>query len=302
MRHVFVINPAAGKKDITKKLKEKILSSNDDNVIDIHITTAPMDAIDFVKNYCIKYKGEDIRFYACGGDGTLNEVVNGAYGFDNVSVGCYPSGSGNDFIKNFGSKEDFLDINNLMNGTAIEVDLLKLNGRFVINIFNIGFDANVVTRMVKYRRWPLVNGKGAYIMGLIVSFFRKLTTEMEVSVDGNIIYEGDGVLSAVANGICYGGGFYCSPNALVNDGLLDVMAVKKITRSKFLKFVKFYKAGTHLKEEKLKDYIVYKQGKSVKIKTTKPAYYAVDGELGKSTEVEITVVPKAIKFIVPQTL
>lgn len=297
MKHVFVINPAAGKKDITKKLKEKIYSILKEKDCDIHITQRPLDGKNYVKEYCETHQNDEIRFYSCGGDGTLNEVVNGAYGYKNVSIACYPSGSGNDFIKYFGKKEDFLKLENLVNGKAKEVDMLKLNDRFILNVFNLGFDANVAERMVNYKHLPLVSGKSAYILGIVVSFFHKLTTDMEVTVDGNIIYDGSGVLSAVSNAICYGGGFYCSPKAKVDDGLLDVIAVKKISRFKFLKFIKYYKKGTHLDEPKLKDLIVYKQGKVVRIKTTKPVNYAIDGEMGKSNDITISIVPKAIKFV-----
>lgn len=297
MKHIFVINPTAGTKDITKKTISKIEAAFPEKDYEIYITKEPLDALNFVRNTCIKNLTEELRFYSCGGDGTLNEVVNGAYGFKNVSVACYPAGSGNDFIKYFGEKEDYLDIQKLKSGKEKYVDLLKLNDRFVINVFNLGFDANVAERMIKYKRLPLVSGKGAYILGIIVSFFHKLTTEMTVTVDDNIIYEGNGVLTAVSNAICYGGGFYCSPKAKVDDGLLDVVAVKKVNRSKFLKFIKYFKAGTHLDEPRLKDVIVYKQGKTVNIKTTKPVNYAIDGEMGKSDNITISVIPNAIKFV-----
>lgn len=297
MKHVFVINPTAGKRDITKKLKEEIFSLLSEDDCDIHITRSTLDARNYVKEYCLNHENEKIRFYSCGGDGTLNEVINGAYGFNNVSVACYPSGSGNDFVKYFAKKDKFLNIKNLINGDEIVVDLLKLNDRYVINVFNLGFDADVAERMIKYKRLPFITGKGAYILGIIVSFFNKLTTEMEVRVDDSLVYEGSGVLAAVSNAICYGGGFYCSPKALVDDGLLDFIAVKKISRIKFLKFIKFYKQGTHLEEEKLKDYIVYKRGHKVSIKTKKPANYAIDGEMGKANSLNIEIVPKAIKFV-----
>lgn len=297
MKHVFVINPTAGTKNITKKLIEKIYTVLNKDDCDIYITKAHLDAKKYVKEYCENHSTEEIRFYSCGGDGTLNEVVNGAYGYPNVSIACYPCGSGNDFVKYFGKKDDFLIIEKLVNGKTVEVDLIKLNDRFVINVFNLGFDANVAERMIKYKRIPFVTGKGAYILGIMVSFFHKITTEMEVIVDDTIVYQGNGVLAAVSNAICYGGGFYCSPKAKVDDGLLDVVAVKKVSRSKFLKFIKYYKAGTHLDEPRLKDYIVYNQGKKVRIITKKPVNYAIDGEMGKSNDITLTIHPKAIKFV-----
>jgi len=297
MKHIFIINPAAGKKNITQKLTEKIAKIFKKEEYEIYVTKAQLDAKRFVNEYCLSHQDEHLRFYSCGGDGTLNEVINGAYGFSNVSIGCFPSGSGNDFIKYFAPKDDFLDIEKLINGKEVDIDLLQINDRFVVNIFNIGFDANVAERMIRYKKLPFISGKGAYILGVIVSFFHKLTTKMQVFVDDNLLYDGDAVLSAVANAICYGGGFYCAPKAKVDDGLLDVVLVKKVSHLKFLRFIKHFKNGTHLEEPKLKDTIIYKQGKVVRIITPKIVSYAIDGEMCKTSDITIRVVPKAIKFI-----
>lgn len=298
MKHLFIINPTAGKKDVTKKIKDKIYSIFKEDEVDVVVTDKPLAAEEYSREYCINNANEEVRIYSCGGDGTLNEVVNGIYGLNNVSVAAYPSGSGNDFIKYFGEKADYLDINNLVNGEVVEVDLIKYNGRYGINVFNMGFDGDVAERMIRYKRFPLVTGKGAYMLGVIVSFFKKITRPMEVIVDGEIIYKGSGTLAAVANSICYGGSFYCAPKAKVDDGLLDVIVVKKINRLKFLKLIKYYKNGTHLEEESLKDIIIYKQGTEVRIKTENPINFAIDGEMGKSNDISVTVVPRALKFVV----
>lgn len=299
MKHIFIINPTAGKKDISKKIIEEIKSVFKDDEYLVHITSAPLDAKNFVHSYCNNHPNDELRFYSCGGDGTLNEVVNGAFGFANVSVTCYPSGSGNDFVKYFGKKEEFLNIKNLVNGQEVLVDLLKYEDRYVLNICNIGFDADVADRMIKYKRLPLVSGTGAYILGVAVSFIHRLSRDLKITVDGKLVYQGQGLLCAMANAICYGGGFYCAPLAKVNDGLLDVVAIKKMSRFKFIKFIKYYKNGTHLDEPRLKDYIVATQGKTVTIESRELLNYAIDGEMGQAKSMSLTVVPQAIKFIIP---
>lgn len=298
MQHVFIINPTAGKKDSTKPIIKNIYSYFKEGECTIHITEHPKDAEEFSRNFCENNLNEKIRFYSCGGDGTLNEIVNGIYGFENVSVASYPSGSGNDFIKYYGKKDDYTNIANLVNGREVEIDLIKFNGRLGVNVFNLGFDANVVVSMQKYKRLPLIGGKGAYIMGVFTNFFRKLTTDLEVYVEDEVIFSGPAVLSAIANSICYGGGFYCAPRALVDDGILDVLVVKKISRFKFIKLIGSYKKGTHLDNPKLKNILIYKQGKNIRIKTKKPVNYSYDGELGRTDDIEITVLPKAVKFVV----
>jgi len=298
VKHIFVINPSAGKKDSTKVVTDAIKKVLNEEDYIIYITKKPKDAWNFVHEYASLHQKERLRFYACGGDGTLNEVANGAYGFPHVSVGCYPVGSGNDFIKYFGTKEQFLDINNLVHGTIKEIDLLQFTDRFVVNILNIGFDANVADRMIKYKRLPLITGRGAYGLGVIVSLLSKVSNHFFMKIDGKQICDEDGLLCAVANGICYGGGYYCAPEAIVDDGLLDVCFVRKLPRTKFIGLIKYYKKGVHLQAPKLAPYLIYQKGKEVEIECKKPLTYAIDGEIGKTNKFLIRVVSKALRFIV----
>lgn len=302
MKSIFVINPKAGKKDQTKKISQIVEATLPAGTYEIYVTTGPKDACSFVREYCENHQDEELRFFSCGGDGTLHEVVNGAVGFKHAAVACFPIGSGNDFIKYFGKAEDFLNLDSLIEGTEIVIDLLKFNGNYVVNIFNLGFDADVCNRMIRYKRLPLVSGKGAYILGVIVSFFSKLTNKLEISVDGEEFFSGEGMLCAVANSICYGGGFYCAPYASVTDGLIDVIAVRKLSRFNFVKLIKFYKRGEHLEKEELKDKVFYKQGKVITIKTPNTVNYCVDGEVAQGNEIKIEIVPNALRFILPKTV
>ncbi len=302
MKHIFIINPKAGKYDLSKKVTEiveKVLNEED---YLLYITKGRLDAQVFVQKYCEEHQDEEKRFYSCGGDGTLNEVANGVVGYKNTSITCYPIGSGNDFVKYFGTAEDFLNLPSLIHGKEIEIDLMRFNNRYVINIFNIGLDADVGDRMINYKRLPLVSGKGAYILGVIVSFFKKLTKKLKIFVDGEMLYSGEVTLCAAANSICYGGGFYCAPQASVSDGLMDIVAVKKLSRLKFLRFIKTYKKGEHLDREELKDLIFFRRGKLVEIESEKPINCCLDGEILKDSKIRIEIFPKLLKFIIPKKL
>lgn len=302
MKHIFVINPVAGKKDSTEEIREAVSKRLNADEYVIYVTKKPLDAWRFVHEYAAARPDEPLRFYACGGDGTLNEVVNGAAGFPNATVGCYPSGSGNDFLKYFGKKKDFLDIDALVAGAEVEVDLLRFSDRYVINILNIGFDADVASRMIKYKRLPLVSGKGAYNLAVIVSLLSKMTHKFKITLDGELLYEGDGLLCAIANGICYGGGYYCAPEAVVDDGLLDICFVQPVSRPRFISLIRYYKNGTHLTTPKVARFITYKKGRDVIIESPTPINYALDGEIGSAVRIALSVVPKALRFIVPAGL
>ncbi|MGD9886847.1 MAG: diacylglycerol kinase family protein [Bacilli bacterium] len=302
MIHLFIINPAAGKKDKSKSIIEQVNSLDHLKGAVIYLTKGVDDAKDYVNAFCKKNLNDQIRIYSCGGDGTLNEVVNGAYGFNNVEIACYPSGSGNDFVKYFGEIQDFLNFSSLSTGKSMMVDLIRFNNRYAINILNLGFDADVVVRMHKYKRLPLMSGKGSYIMGVLASFLNKMGYHFSLKVDDQLLYEGEGLLCAIANSICYGGGFYCAPKAKINDGIIDVVLVKKISRFSFVRMIGTYKAGHHLEVPKVAKNIIYGQGKKVEIECPTPINYSIDGEMGKASILSLEVVPNSIKFIIPEHL
>ncbi len=303
MKHLFVINPAAGQKDHTKEIISQIETLLAEKDYEIYVTKATFDGMNFVKKYCMEHsQEEEVRIYSCGGDGTLNEVVNGAYGFPNVSVACYPSGSGNDFIKIFGPSENFLKMSQLIKGRTMDIDLIRFGNRFSINILNMGFDADVVERMMKYKRRPLMTGKSAYILGVLVTFLNKMGHHFRVSVDDHLIYDGKGLLCAAANSICYGGGFYCAPLAKINDGIIDVCFVKKVSRFSFIRMIGTYKAGKHLETPWVAKKIVYAKGKKVTIEIDRSINFSIDGEMGKASSITLEIVPNALKFVVPQSV
>lgn len=302
MKHLFIINPAAGIKNSSNKIIDEIKKKLNDDEYIIHLTKESKEAINVVKDYLTKYSNETVRIYSCGGDGTLNEVVNGAVGFKNAEVTCYPCGSGNDFLKYFGEVNKFLSIDNLSRGKAVDVDLIKVNGRYVLNIFNIGVDSNVVVKQRKIKKWPLVSGKLAYTLGLIAAFFGKISSKYRLIIDDEVAFDGKGLLCAVANGICYGGGYYCAPNAKANDGLLDVCLVKKISKLNFLTMVGKYKKGKHLENKRIAKHIVYKTGKKVHLELDKEWPYSIDGELVFDKKFDMEIVPCAIKFVIPSDL
>ena len=125
MKHIFVNNPAAGQGKVLDFISpeiEEVCQKYSLNC-EIHVTEKAGEGIEYVRNKAAT--GEEIRFYACGGDGTLYDVVNGAFGYKNVQVAVVPLGSGNDFIRLFGTKEEFLNLDDQVNGVPVEFDVIK---------------------------------------------------------------------------------------------------------------------------------------------------------------------------------
>ncbi|MFA6889858.1 MAG: diacylglycerol kinase family lipid kinase, partial [Bacilli bacterium] len=212
------------------------------------------------------------------------------------------SGSGNDFIKNFEYPENFMDLDQLVNGEEKLIDVFKVNDRHTINICNLGLDAVAADNMVRFKKRRWVSGKMAYTLGLIYSLLFSMKSYATILVDGVEIAKNAFLLCTVANGICYGGGYYCAPRATVDDGLLDVTVVKPISRLRFFSIVKVYKQGKHLDDKRCKDIVTYLRGKKVEIVASKPIIYCMDGEIDHAANITMEIVPHALKFVLPRKI
>lgn len=296
MKHIFVINPAAGKGKALDFIKPKIEEVCKKFSLDyeIHVTEKKGDGIDFVKQRAAS--GEELRFYACGGDGTLYEVVNGAYGFKNAQVAVIPLGSGNDFIRLFGNKEDFHKLEDLVNGVPVELDVIKCGDEIAINQCSMGMDAEVCAMQGKIKKFPLVTGEGAYYIGCLYALMRKFKNRFTISVDGGEPFERDCLFCVSGNSRWYGGGFKAAPLAYPDDGTLDFVIVEcKFNRVKLASLLNKYKRGEHLEW----DVTDFRAGKTLKIHSDKPAAVNVDGETKYVNDTSFEIVEKGITFVVP---
>ena len=301
MKHVFVINPAAGPENASEKLKEALAAFADRYDILIHETQCVKDATHFVREYASTHPDETVRFYACGGDGTLNEVVCGAYGYTNASVSCYPCGSGNDFVKYYGGASFFLDIEALLEGEEREIDLLTDGEDYSINVANFGFEYYVCKKMVSLRRHPLFKGKRAYYGGIASSLLSKMKNRARVFVDGKPLGDAKMLLCSVANGSHVGSSFLCAPRSDNEDGLLEICLVDPISLPRFLSLIGLYEKGTHLDDPRMKDIVHYTRGTQVEVFAEREDFgYVFDGELKKSRHFILRILPRALRFAVPR--
>jgi hypothetical protein len=150
MKHLFILNRNAGTKDTTPETQAKIEALGRSDII-IEYTREAGDAQRIAREYA--EKGEPLRVYACGGDGTANEALHGLLGHENVALGLIPVGTGNDYIRSLPARgEDFLDMEKMVNGSTITVDLLKCNNRYALNVISVGYDCEVADRAQKNKR------------------------------------------------------------------------------------------------------------------------------------------------------
>lgn len=297
MKHLFIVNPAAGKADNEGQLLEQIQGLDLDCEV-VH-TQRQEEARDIARQAA--QRGEPVRIYACGGDGTLNEVVNGAAGYDHVAVTNVPLGTGNDFLKIFGpeNKDKFSQLEALSKGPQVAMDLMECNGKLGLDIFCAGVDARIAADVHKYRRLPLVRGIGAYILSLVVNvLFKGISRPTRVEA-GEYDHQGETTIVCVCNGRYYGGGFMPVGDNYPDDGKLEMLVVPKVTRRTFFRLVGEYAKGRY---RQYPDLIRAVEGTEFTITAPQPLVAVVDGEVLKNTRYHIRLSEKKVNFFYPQGL
>ena len=298
MIHLFIINPAAGSRDRTDQYRKNITQICNRRGLDyrIEVSSAPGECTRIARQAA--QTGEEYRIYACGGDGTLNEVVAGAAGYNNVSVTCYRGGSGNDFIKIFGDPDAFSDLEQLLDCKEATFDLVRCNDDLCLNICSVGLDARIGTDVSHYKRLPLLSGFRAYAVSTLINVIRGISEHYVVQICGQTI-DSEQTMICVCNGSYYGGGFHPVPTADPCDGLLDVLLVKKVSRLQVPGVIGKYKNGQYAQ---LPHLVQHMQTDRLTILCDKPTPINLDGELRIAQEVHIRIAEEKIRFFYPKTL
>ena len=298
MTHLFIINPAAGSRDRTEDYTRQIREVCEKKNLSyrIAVSEAPGDCCRIAREAA--QSGEEYRIYSCGGDGTLNEVVNGAAGYGNVAVTMFAAGSGNDFAKMFSQTEPFRDLERLLDCEEATFDLIRCNDDFSLNICSVGLDARIGTDVSNYKRLPLLHGFRAYVASTLVNVIRGIHEHYVVEVNGERI-DGNQTLICACNGRYYGGGFNPVPEAEPDDGLLEVLVVKKVSRLQVAAVIGKYKNGQY---NELPHLIRHIRTKSLKIICDKETPVNLDGELRMAQTVDIRLAEEKIRFFYPKGL
>lgn len=303
MRHVFILNPVAGKNKLALALRGKIdayFARHPEMEYSIRLTDGVGSATRIAAEEC--EQGGPLRLYACGGDGTLQETANGIpLGSKDIEITVIPCGSGNDYVRTYGTAEEFSDLDNIIEGRTISVDAIDC-GRFVsLNIASIGLDASVGQKMTRYKTWPGVSGSMGYNLAVVDVLFHPIGVEMEIEIDGEdglICRKGKYLMTLAANGRFYGGGYQGAPTAVVDDNMLDFVLVKKISRFEIPFVLGKYKAGEH---EGVKC-IETLRGIEMRVKAAKSMDCNVDGECFTTDVAHFKLIPNAYRFVLPTTV
>ncbi|MGI5873910.1 MAG: diacylglycerol/lipid kinase family protein [Bacillota bacterium] len=299
LKHVFLLNPVAGTKKFQRDLPDQIAAAAAELGFDyeLRVTTSVGDAKRFAAAYD---KDTAARFYAIGGDGTLNETVNGILERPGVSeLALIPCGTGDDFARFFPNRADFRDIAKTAAAKAVPIDAIATDlGLCGVNMVNIGVDAQTAADVHRFSEY--VPGTAAYVLSLLNRvLLHRLGIAMEISIDDEPPLTGDFLLVSFANGSCCGGGFRAAPKARIDDGLLEICAVRPLSKVQFAKMVGGYKAGTHLDDPRYQKYITYRRGRKVSVRTETPTQVCIDGEIITTDRVTAEILPHRLRFVIP---
>lgn len=291
MKHIFILNPAAGKSDQTPRFTQDIERICGARGLDyeICVSKAPGDCRALARRAA--ESGQEVRLYACGGDGTLNECVNGAVGHSNVAVTHFPCGTGNDFIKMFGEeKERFFDLADLVRGEVRALDVMECCGRYAINICSVGIDARIGTEVHQYH--------DSYVLSAVANLFKGISQPLTVRGCG-MDYSGGTSLICACNGRFYGGGFNPIPDSRPDNGKLEFLVVRDVSRLTFIRLVGKYAKGRY---RELANLITHLEGGHLEIDSETELVVNVDGEALWSKHVNFDLIPGGVNFLVPANM
>lgn len=272
MKYVFIINPASGKTDYDK-IKENIIKTLENEEYEIYETKAPKEATEIAS----RFKNEENTIvYSVGGDGTLNEVVNGiAEG--KCKLGIIPTGSGNDFYRTLKEAQT----------ENVRLDLGKVNGRYFINIASVGMDAETCNNANKIK--SKIKLHSSYYLALIHTFLTFKSKSLKLKIDKNV-YAGDYIIAAICNGKYYGGGFKIAPVASFDDNQFDIYLVSKASKFKLIKILASLLKSEHEKYNEVRKYT----GKNITITSENNLIVNIDGEITISKNIEIEMIEDAL--------
>ena len=294
MHTLFLLNPTAGKTDCTQQLPQQINAAAAraglaPEEYTIRITTHAGHARELARAAAAgaQQAGEPLRIFT-------------------AAVGCLPYGSGNDFLRTFGTREEFLDLDAQLAGGAVPIDLMQTNLGLSATICAAGLDAQVAYGIPKFRRIPLCGGEVSYLLSIVEQLCGHIGRRVEYTIDGET-FAVDCLMCAICNGRTYGGGFCAGPEAQPDDGWLDVFIVRKVGRLTIAKLLSMYKNGRHFQNGQLveaaKPYFIYRRAKAVTLRAADgrgPIIATADGECAPCEQVRVEVQPLAGRVWLPK--
>nr|BBH91274.1 diacylglycerol kinase [Thermosporothrix sp. COM3] len=293
-RPLIILNPAAnrGRMEYHRSLVRRRIEADQADIA--YIETAKVGE---AREFARQAAREGRPIVIVGGDGSLNEVVNGILTSGRVvPLGIVPAGSGNDYACNtLGLPRDpEAALERALNGSPLAVDAGIVNGRYFINAFSVGLDADIARAAEILKRYPLMSGARLYytatLKQLLFAYHR--CPRLTFSLDAETAHvEQQYVLLAISNGPTYGAGFRINPRADHTDGYFDVCAILYTPLLRALRLLPRVKQGRH---EGLREALFYR-ARTVQIEARGPVHLQIDGEIASAAHIEASILPAALQ-------
>lgn len=289
---VFIVNPIAGNGyglTLIGKINEMI--ARYDLEADLVQTESKGHATELAREYADRGYAYII---GVGGDGTLNEIARPLINRNDIVIGLIAAGTGNDFIQiaGFPGRFEESDWEAFFRANVMKMDVGQCNGKIFLNGLGLGFDAQVASENYNEEGEAKEGWKYRYIWHILKTLFFFREKRMTVVANGST-HETDCFINTIGNGRRFAGSFFLTPNALANDGLLDVCSIKRLNLPQRLRLLLMVPKGTHIYDEK----VSYYQTNNLVLEFPSKVPFHVDGEIYYDTHFEISIIPEAVNLI-----
>lgn len=297
--HIFLINPVSGGYRLGQQLREKLACIPDLQyfVFTTRYAGYEKEVIKKIQNI---FEGEKLRFYCCGGSGTMRNMLNGFEDLSKEEIAFFPCGLTNDFLKIFGEdRKKFEEIEKLIDGDVIDVDYIKSNHGIALNTLSVGIDSELLKKFDDMRVFQILSPSLPYTLGAIYAAFFSKFNELEVEVDGKQL-EGKLLEVFFGNGNVYGGNIFMFQEAQVTDGLAQYRVFQERYGFGILSLLSSLQHKKFGIADKISEF-----GKAKKIvirrKDRQALTMNLDGELIEgSNQWEAEIVKKGLHLVVPK--
>lgn len=299
MTHIFIINPDCAHSRLTDDLRERLSRISGLNYY-VFTTRYAGYETEIVRKVLHFFRGEKLRFYCCGGSGTMRNMLNGFDDLSEAEVAFYPCGMTNDFLKMFGSDEKcFENIEELINGDVIKVDYIRSNFGVALNTISLGLDSEMEILMDDYRFLRIFSEPLPYSAAIVHAIFFSKQQSYDIEADGQLI-SGIATETIFGNGNILGGSLHFTDHSAVSDGKGGFMSAPKLS---FGGKIKMFTALLKNRREYINQICSCGEFRKFSIRRTDGSEFMLnfDGELQSCTgRLEARIVHKGLKFVVPK--
>jgi YegS/Rv2252/BmrU family lipid kinase len=294
VRYKFIIKPP-----LKKELEKEILELKKENKVDFELTEKGEDSPKSAKNLAKRAIKEGFeRIVVCGGDGLLSEAINGIMAEkipENFAIGVIPTGSGNNFAKALGIPKDIKKAFEIIKSEKKTlVDVGKVNQKYFINCFSLGFDAKINDLANKIKeKYSLLPRSLSYLFAALKEIIFQIPS-YEIEISGEINFKEKLALVAITNSSSYGGIFKINPGASISDGKFNLCKISPVSKLKAFYTLFLTTQGKHLKIPEVKTYTF---SEALKFSSKEPIIWEIDGEVQKpEKEFKVKILKNSLAF------